>query len=67
MELGHVPNKIQLTTASPRSIKQDLSTAMKKFKTYRRYVGFDPQTAALEAIYELKTMISDFKEKLDKP
>jgi len=67
IKLGHVPNKIQLTTASPRSIRHDLSTARKKFKTYMRYVGFDPQTAEPEAIDELETMISDFKEKLDNP
>ena len=50
IRLGGIPNKIQLTTASPRSIKQDLSTARKKFKTYMRYVEFDPQTAAPKAI-----------------
>ena len=67
MEIGHVPNKVQLTTASPRSVKQDHSTARKKFKTYMRYVGFDPQTAVQEEIDELETMISDLKGKLDKP
>ena len=62
-----VPHKLQLTTDSPRSILKDHSAARKKFKTCMRYTGFDPQTAVPEDIDELETVISDFKEKLDKP
>ena len=57
IKLCPAPNNLQLTIASPRSVKQDHSTARKKFKTYMRYVGFDPHTAAQEEIDELETMI----------